>query len=792
MTPRSIAILAPSPVPFQSGGAENFWWGLRESLVENSSALVELIKLPAPETSFPEILDSYEMFSKINLNHFDMLVTSKYPAWMCSHPNHVCYMLHPLRGVYDFYPRLGQPLEVPNPGGKLSQLLQLLATPSPSRQDIEPCLALARNALSDRTLPFSLFSLPGPLIRLIVRFLDRIALNSREIRAWLAISHTVAKREEYFPQDAEIRILPPPSSMTKFYCEHGEYFFTASRMSADKRIDLLIEAMAYFPLDIPLKIAGTGSEFEKLRKQAESDRRIQFLGYVSDSDLPNLYAHAIAVPFVPYQEDYGLITIEAMKSGKPVITTKDSGGVCEMVEDGRTGLIVDPVPAKIAAAMRILAEDATLSREMGQSAKQSVANITWSQTALQLLDHVDLCEHKQYPILLTVAPFSADQSGGGGNRRLYHFCNELSAHFNIELVCYGAYGQQEPKTVQYNPRFRETTLPWSDQIATEAERIKSETGECANDVAMLRHCTEDDALLAQLKERGKNAAALVISHPWLYPAASLCFPNLPIIYDAHNVEADIKAHQYGESPVLEETQVVEKTICQKADLISTCSTDDANKLQRLYDIKKLPLLLQHGCEEKTDVLPKRILRNRLPYPAAKLVLFIGSYHGPNVEAVEAIAGFAAQVPQAEFLIAGSVCEAPRLRRLDLPQNVHLIGKVSEKSKQILLQSADLALNPVISGSGVNLKSIEYIFWNLPLISTTFGMRGLPANLDPAVHVCELDEFAQKIQTLLVTPPDEASLSAVCEEFTKKFLWHRVLAPLVPAVKDVLMRSEKNA
>ncbi|MBD5641925.1 MAG: glycosyltransferase family 4 protein [Desulfovibrio sp.] len=795
LTPGSIAILAPSPVPFQSGGAEKFWWGLRNALAANSGALVELIKLPTPESTFAELVNSYEMFSKLNLNHFDMLVTSKYPAWIVSHPQHFCYMLHRLRGVYDLYPRSGQPLDVPNPGGHLTELLSLLATPDPDRGALEPLFELTRRALNDRTLPFQLFNIPGPLARLVVHFLDRIALNSRAIRGWLAISGTVARRADYFPADAEIRIVPPPSDLGGFDCAPGKYFFTASRMSPEKRIYLLVEAMAHFPLDIPLKIAGTGSELERLRKLAEADSRIHFLGHVADAELSALYASAIAVPFVPYEEDYGLITIEAMKSGKPVITTRDSGGVCEFVEHEKTGLITDPAPQAIARAMLRLAENPDTAETMGLRARASVANINWRQTALGLLEYANHCQRKQFPALLAVAPFRADRSGEGGNRRLYHFCKQLESDFEIRLVCYGRYGQQNIETIAHGPRFHEISVPWSREIRAEAERIKAATGESAGDIAMMRHAGQDEQLAAFIKQEGAQAEAVILGHPWLYPVVKMCLPNATLIYDAYNVEIDIKAHQFGDSAELADTRAVEQAVCKQARLVCACSGADAARLQELYKLSVSPQLLPHGCEAPDLTLSKTALRKRLPYAQAKLILFVGSYHGPNIEAAAAILEMARQVPEAQFLIAGSVCEAPVFHTGSLPVNVHALGKISEKAKNILLQASDMAINPVTSGSGVNLKSLEYIAFGLPLISTPFGMRGLPANLEPAVQICELESFPSVIRRLLAMPRERDSLEEIRARFIQAHLWEKALAPLAPAIKEILTQpacSAKNA
>ena len=99
-----IAIVAPGPVPLAIGGAENLWWGLLEHLNRRSPHHADLIKLPTPERSFWEIVDSYRRWAELDVSGYDLVISGKYPAWMTDHPRHVCYMLHPLRGLYDTYP----------------------------------------------------------------------------------------------------------------------------------------------------------------------------------------------------------------------------------------------------------------------------------------------------------------------------------------------------------------------------------------------------------------------------------------------------------------------------------------------------------------------------------------------------------------------------------------------------------------------------------------------------------------------------------------------------------------
>jgi glycosyltransferase involved in cell wall biosynthesis len=77
-------------------------------------------------------------------------------------------------------------------------------------------------------------------------------------------------------------------------------------------------------------------------------------------------ARCRAVVFVPHDEDYGFVTVEAFAAAKPVITCQDSGGPLELVRDGENGWIVPPTPADVARAMAAAMDSPGLAERMGQ------------------------------------------------------------------------------------------------------------------------------------------------------------------------------------------------------------------------------------------------------------------------------------------------------------------------------------------------------------------------------------------------------------------------------------------
>ena len=384
-----VVIVAPCHVPFAIGGAERLWWGLMRHLNDHTPHQADIVKLPAPEGGFWEVADSYRAFSELDVTPYELVVSGKYPAWMVDHPRHVVYKLHPLRGLYDTYPS-GWPqcCEVAHPA--LKGLMALVRGRDHSRAALRESFARVdglRSPSPRRRLgvrrpapPAEAFAFPGSLIRELVHFWDAVAQRPGAIARFGAISQAVAGRPDYFPAGADVSVAYPPSDLNGFEPPRpGRHLLTVGRLDAPKRVDLLIRAMAGVPGDAELLIAGTGPQEAMLRELAAGDPRIRFLGYVNDPDLLALYADAVAVLFVPSQEDFGLVALEAMAAAKPVVTTTDAGGPGELVEDGQTGYVCEPDPVDLAARVSALLADPAAASEMGRRAAQRAATVSWDE-----------------------------------------------------------------------------------------------------------------------------------------------------------------------------------------------------------------------------------------------------------------------------------------------------------------------------------------------------------------------------------------------------------------------------
>ena len=782
-----VAIVAPSSVPFTIGGAENLYWGLQTAINQDTPHQCELIKLPSPEHGFWELVDSYRMFDRLNLDHFDRIISTKYPSWMVGHRDHVCYMLHTLRGLYDTYPT-GLPDEEGSPAAR--NLLQWMAVRSaPTRDDARNLLTqLTELRESGEDLGF-----PGPFARAAIRFLDGAALAPGRISRHAAISRTVAGRNGYFPNGADVKVLYPPPNASGFRCGGDEYLFTVSRLDGPKRISLLIEAMRHVRSDVPLLIAGTGPEEERLRALAGDDPRIRFLGFVNDRDVVDLYADALAVPFVPFQEDYGLITIEAMMSGKPVLTVTDSGGPIEFVRDGETGFVTPPDPKALAARIDYLCDHRDEARSMGVRGREQVKTITWTPVIEGLLgDTKRPARRQRRPRIAVATTFPVYPPRGGGQVRLFHLYRNLARTVDVEVVSLGVPGSH-PFEAEIAPGVVEVRVPRSGaQAAAEAD-LEAKVGRPAlGDIATILFADLNPDYEAAITRAASDAACVVACHPYMVGTIAKAAPGRPLWYEAQDVELDLKAPLLDDTAagrdLLEHIAAVEGRCWRTAELVFACTRRDLDRLEALYGpTTARQLEVPNGVA--TDELPFVDLARRPEMKASLgiergLALFVGSWHPPNIQAAETILALAPNVPDVVFVIAGSVGLA--LSGRQVCDNVLILGEVDDATMQFILSAVDVGLNPMETGSGTNLKVLSCFAVGTPIISTPFGVRGLAVEQDVHCRIVGLEGFARTIRTVIrdrATSDRQARAARLLAEET--YSWERIARDLEAAMMPLL-------
>ena len=582
-----------------------------------------------------------------------------------------------------------------------------------------------------------------------------------------------------------------------------KHIFVASRLDAPKRIDLLIRAMDYVKGDISLYIAGDGPQRNEWEQLAKKNDRIHFLGFVDEDTLEWYYANSLVVPYFPYDEDYGLITIEAMLHKKPVITTVDAGGPNEFVVNHETGFVTKFDAKEIAGKINYFVEHPEEAVRMGKNAYQRVSDISWESVLQGLLgweetkeekgtdaisDLKTIVNEKNRRKITVTSTFPIFPPQGGGQARIYNLYKNLSKSYDVDIVSFTGMGEREYDGY-IAENLKEIRVPKSKVHQEEEWQIERKAQLPITDIGMITLYTHTEEYVNKLQKSIESSEMVVISHPYLYYAAQKYISYCPFVYEAHNVEYLMKKEMLPESSVKEELlkQIfqVEKECCEKSAFIMTCSKEDQYKLHELYGVsidKMIEIPNGVDCQEicYTSVHERMENKNKLGLGKETIGVFMGSWHQPNLEACEYIFDIASECPETKFLLMGSQCEYFRNKKI--PRNVGLLGVVSDEVKATVFSAVDFALNPMMSGSGTNLKMFDYMASGLPIITTEFGTRGIEDKT--GFILSDVSEMSQKISEFsLESLEDKITFSRNYVE--EHFDWKNIGARLKNKVDTII-------
>jgi glycosyltransferase involved in cell wall biosynthesis len=270
--------------------------GSSSPAIENMKIRTSIIQhLPKSESRYQYYLPLMPFaIERFNLNEFDIVISSSHAVAkgvrVRKDAVHICYCHTPMRYIWDQYE---------NYFGK-----------GKSNFPVRTAMKFFRN------------------------YLQRWDVESSSgVNYFIANSKNVQERiKRIYNRDSEVIYPPVEASRFKVSTRDDGYFLIVSALVPYKRIDLAVEA--FNEIGERLVIVGVGSELEKLKNSAKPN--IEFHGWASDEKLADYYADCKALIF-PGEEDFGIVPLEAMASGKPVIAFA-KGGALETVVENRTGI----------------------------------------------------------------------------------------------------------------------------------------------------------------------------------------------------------------------------------------------------------------------------------------------------------------------------------------------------------------------------------------------------------------------------------------------------------------------
>lgn len=385
---------------------------------------------------------------------------------------------------------------------------------------------------------------------------------------------------------------------------------------------------------------------------------------------------------------------------------------------------------------------------------------------------------------------------GGGRQRLLGLYHALGD--DIDAVYVGSYDWpgESFRDQQLTPGLREICVPLSD-AQHQAAKASSERygGRIAIDMEFHRQVQLSPDYLSVAMREIEAADVVVFSHPW-------CFPPLQgalrdgqlVVYDSHNVETLLRYELHDTCHAMHVTiQDVASTeiiLCNRADVVMACSHEDRELFNRLLDVPwgklhVVPNGIFFGRGGDPSPEEKQATREALNLPSGPLAVFLGSNYEPNNDAARFIAGdLARALPATHFVVIGGCCDAVQYRH----GNVSLLGLVDESTKKTVLRSADVALNPLCSGSGTSIKMFDFMAAALPVVATGIGARGIESGAGQCVNVVERVDTAAAVAELLANDMKRSAMGAAAREVVRAgYSWERIS----PALGTLLEKKSRE-
>ena len=459
-----------------------------------------------------------------------------------------------------------------------------------------------------------------------------------------------------------------------------------------------------------------------------------------------------------------LKALEALASGLPMVSTPQGiRGI--RVEDG-VHCDVAPRPQFVAAIRRLLNDPERRDALSVSGSMLAFSDYSWEQIAATFAQRVRLPvppPGPPSPIVLACNDYPVINAPSGGASRIRGLLDNIGtdvvlltfgAGLDIALMSEGLLHVSVPKTAAH--------------VAFESS-INERQPMSVNDAVASLFAASNPLLSDLACALASRASAVVFEHPYMAPLLDVMAtvrPDLPVVYSAHNVEA---THKRAILSGHRAARVLTSFICEletrltaRAQLLICCTEADA----QTFSTVSCPLLVvPNGCTLPATNHLDFLLRHRSPDGFVGCAGFLGSAHGPNVEAALFILrDLAPELPEVRFEILGSVCSAAadscRALEIALPPNVYLHGEVSESRKSAIMSSWDMGLNPVESGGGSSLKLPDYMAHALASLSTPQGARGFAVREHGAGDVVERSLFADAVRRMLADP---AGLKRQCAD-----------------------------
>lgn len=424
--------------------------------------------------------------------------------------------------------------------------------------------------------------------------------------------------------------------------------------------------------------------------------------------------------------------------GVPLITTElGARGFTLSAGKHFSPIDVENLSVSVRAAIE---QPERLSTQAEAAARHIRSNFTWPAIAQGFASRIDQLVAENGASsdfrLVAINDYDPFASVGGGNTRIKGLYEGASKHLR-PLILTLTEEQTIVRRELFDGRGLAIAVPKTTSHREADARQAAEFHVSTADLLAMAMAPENPFLVALFDATASFTELVACEHP--YMASLLLGSNRRFIYSSQNHELGLKrqllSHHPRQAELLAELTEIEKFCVGCSELVIAVSDSDAAAFAAEHDLIAPIAVVSNGSEDPCQ-LPEPVP----PLPGFN-ACFLGSGHMPNHLAARfLIQEVAPLLPDVTFHIAGSVCDGFEAA----PPNVLLLGRLSDEEKTRLFLGCQLALNPVETGSGSNVKIADYLSHGLAVISTEFGARGYEGLSGDDLSIVPLDAFVRAI------------------------------------------------
>lgn len=393
-----------------------------------------------------------------------------------------------------------------------------------------------------------------------------------------------------------------------------------------------------------------------------------------------------------------------------------------------------------------------------------------------------MIKNKFKVLVLDMQPI--DPPIGGGRLRLLGLYHNLSENLSTQYIGSYDWPGEKFRDHQLTDSLREIDIPLSGEHFAECRKWQERVcGKTIIDTTFSHLAHLSTKYVEFVRIEVVKADIVIFSHPWVYPLVKdlLNKATQTIIYDSQNVEGYLRFTLLDDgnfgTEIVNNVVKDEYELCNFANVIFTCSFEDSKLFNKLYDVPftKMKTVPNGVFIEKIRPVNKEEkvkIKKQLGLEGQKTVLFIGSNYLPNLEACNYIVNeLAPRFLEITFVVAGGVGEGMQKTN---QKNIKITGRLTEEEKHSYLSASDLAINPMFSGSGTNIKMFDFMAASLPVISTVIGSRGITTYDHAGILIRNQYEIKSLLQEIISDEQKIWSLGRANRELVEKnYSWERI-------------------